>query len=494
MMVKVVVNGIGTIGKRVAHAVKLQDDMELIGISDVAATSVLRTNLEPKDPLYKTDVLIIGGSAGGITAAISARRSYPDKKIVVIRKDDQVVIPCGIPYIIGTVDSVEKDLIPDAILSKNRIEFIVDKVTDINKNQKIIKTINEREIEYERLILATGSLPTIPSMPGINLENVFVVKKNVEHLKNMSSVLKKSKKVVIIGGGFIGIEFADELRKIGIDVTIVEMLPHCLQLVFDEEFCIKAEEKLKERGIKIFTNTAVEEMGGNKKVEYVKLKDGIKFEVDVVLIGIGVKPNVELAKKAGLKIGKTGGILVDKYQRTSNKRIFAVGDCSEEKSFFNKKRSNLKLASTAAIEARIAGSNLFKLKQKNEGNMGTCSTIIGDIGLGVTGLTEKLANELKIKFVKGISKTMDKHPGCMPNTKEIFIKLLFKKSGEIIGGQVYGGSTTAEVTNIIATLIGKRTKIDEVIRLQIGTHPALTPSPVVYPIMNAAEIAMNKVK
>jgi len=219
--------------------------------------------------MKKTDVLVLGGSAGGLTAAISARRNYPDKDITLVRREEKVLVPCGIPYIFGTLGSVEKNLIPvDEMLSANKMESIIDEVTEIDRAKKVVKTAKGEEIGYEKMILATGSLPIIPPIPGVDLEHVFVAKKDVEYLTGMLKTIEASKRVVIIGGGFIGMEFADDLTKRGLDITVVEMLPHCLQLNFDDEFCEKVEERLKEKGVKLLTDTTAEEIGGEKILPY----------------------------------------------------------------------------------------------------------------------------------------------------------------------------------------------------------------------------------
>ena len=172
--------------------------------------------------MKRIDVLVLGGSAGGLTAAISARRNYPDKDITLVRREEKVVVPCGIPYIFGTLGSVEKNLIPvDEMLSTNKIESIIDEVTEIDRAKKVVKTAKGEEMGYEKMILATGSLPIIPPIPGVDLEHVFVAKKDVEYLSGMLKTIEASKRVVIIGGGFIGMEFADDLTKRGLDITVV---------------------------------------------------------------------------------------------------------------------------------------------------------------------------------------------------------------------------------------------------------------------------------
>ncbi len=439
------------------------------------------------------DVLVLGGSAAGPVAALTARRYNKDASITVVRREKEVLVPCGIPYIFGTLKDVKKNLIPDGLLLNKNIEIIVDEAKTINRDEKTISLSKGEKIGYKKLILATGSLPATPPIPGINLKNVFVVRKDVAYLGELLNVLEKVKDVVVIGGGFIGVEFADEFIKRGLNVTIVEILPHCLQLAYDEDFCTIAEKKLTERGIKLMTNNKVEEIQGNEKVEKVKLGSGETIKADLVLVGVGVVPNTELAKNAGLKIGEQRGIWVDEYMKTTDEDIFAVGDCAEKFSFFTGKPTALRLASIATREARIAGINVYGLKRKNVGVIGSFSTIIGDLGLGVAGLTEKSAKDLGFNFVVGMAVAPDKHPATMPGCKEMRVKLLFEKNSKtIIGGQVAGGLTTAEVTNILVSMIERKMTAEEVATFQFGSHPALTCSPITYQIVEAAEDALTK--
>jgi NADH oxidase (H2O2-forming) len=443
----------------------------------------------------KTDVLIIGGSAGGPVAGITAKRHYKDARVTVIRKEKegQVLVPCGLPYIFGTVGAPEKNIIPDTLLTGNNIDFIVDEATSIDRKAKTVATASGKSIGYEKLVLATGGLPIIIPIPGKDLENVFCAKKDVEYIKGLLKTLDGVKDVVIIGGGFIGLEFGDELKKRGLNVTIVEMLPHCLQLVFDEDFCSVAENKLKERGIVVKTKVQAEAILGKKKVEGVRLNTGEELKADLVFMCIGVRPNTELAQKAGLKIGETKGIWVDDYGRTSDKDIFAIGDCAEKKSFFTRKPSNLRLASIACNEARIVGANLFGLKRRNEGVIGSFATIIGDSGIGLAGLTETAAKGAGFDVVTSDVKTLDKHPGSIPGATEFRVKLVFERATqEIVGGQVCGGVTVGEVVNVLSALIQNRMTANAVATFQYGTHPFFTPSPIPYPIVNAAEVALTK--
>jgi len=439
-----------------------------------------------------TDVVVIGGSAAGITAAITASRHYPEKKRLVIRQEEQVLIPCGIPYIFGTVGSPEKSLIPDEVLAKNGIELLIDEVTEVDREKGEVKTAGGETIAYDRLIMATGSLPAMPPVPGFQLSNVFPVLKDVAQLRKMQQVLKDVSDLVIIGGGFIGVEFADECNKaLQASVSIVEMLPRCLMLAYDEEFCAQAEQLLSERGITLITDAKVARIMGEDRVEGVELADGRALPAQAVILGIGATANVNVAKNAGLPIGPTGGIAVDRTMRTSDPRVFACGDCAEKFSFFGGRPSPLKLASIATAEAHVAGANLFGTRRENIGTVGVWSTVIGETAFATAGLTESLAARHGYNYIVGAAEAVNRHPGGMPGAHPMKVKLVFeRRNGVILGGQVMGDKAAGEVINAISACVQQRMTAEDIAMFQTGTHPALTASPIAYQFVNAAETAI----
>jgi len=445
--------------------------------------------------MKEVDVAVVGGSAAGLTAALTARRHYPDKRVLLLRREEQVLVPCGIPYIFGTLKDPAKNVMPDGPYEANGIDLLKTAVTGLDRERKTLHT-EAGDIRYDRLVLATGSLPAMPPIPGFDLNGVFAVQKDIDYLQHLMDRLAGAKDVVIIGGGFIGIEFADEINKMGAaNITIVELAPHCLSLAYDDEFCIEMEEVLAARGITIRTGVKVEQIQGDGHVRSVQLSDGTKIDADTVILGIGAVANVDLAKQAGLRIGLTGGIAVDQTMLTSDPAIFSCGDCAEKVSFFGGRPTGLKLASIAQTEARIAGANLFGIKRQNSGTVGVWSTCVGEFALGTAGLTETMARQRGYDVVVATVEGPNRHPGGMPGMAKTKMKAVFEaNSGVILGGQIRGDWAAGEMINAVAACVQKRMTVEDIATFQIGTHPALTASPVVYPLVNVAELAISKMR
>lgn len=446
--------------------------------------------------MKKADVVILGGMSG-ISAGISCHRHYPDKKVILIRKEGTVLIPCGIPYIFGTVGGPENNVIPDGLLENNGIELVTDEAVNLDRDKKIVYLKDSEEIEYDKLVFATGSEPMIPPIPGIDKKNIFPVKKEFDYLKKVLQKMNEVKNVVIIGGGFIGVEFADECRKTrDINLTVVEMQSHCLQLAMDDEYCDEAKSVLEETGVKVITEDRVVSLNGGETVESVKLSSGKELKADLVILGIGCVPNSKLAEKAGLELGFRKGIKVDRFMRSyTDPNVFACGDCCTKESFFDGKPSGVMLASVATSEARIAGANLFSPVHHNCGVVSVFATIINGRAFGVAGLTEREARNNNMEIVVGTAEAPDTHPGGMPQSVQLKVKLIFAKdTGTILGGAVSGGKSTGEMVNVLSACILHRMKANDIVMFQMGTHPALTPSPIAYPIVNAACNAVLPIK
>ena len=347
-----------------------------------------------------TDVLVIGGSAAGLAAALASKSHYPEKEVVLIRKEEVAAIPCGIPYIFGTLDSTDQDVLPDGGLINAGVEILVNEVISIDGENKFCKLADGTELSYDKLILATGSRPVVPSwLKGADLENVYTVPKNLRYLDDMKKRLEPLQDIVLVGAGFIGIEMSDELKKAGKNVVLVEALPHVLGTAFDEDLAVEAQNIMEEHGICILTSHRLKEITGEGKVEKVTLEiDGEEkvLKADAVILSMGYQPNVDLAREfLDVAFNRDGFIKVDEYMRTDHPDVFAVGDCAEKRDFFTRKRSRAMLASIACAEARVAGMNLFKLSTLKTigGTIAIFSTALNGTGFGAAGLTESSARK-----------------------------------------------------------------------------------------------------
>ncbi|WGS65661.1 FAD-dependent oxidoreductase [Marinitoga aeolica] len=442
----------------------------------------------------KYDIIVIGGSAAGLIAAMTSRKIYKDKKILVVKKLEKELVPCGIPYIFHTLGAVEKDYMGiEEKFKANNIDLLIDEVVDGNVQEKKIVTKSGKEFEYEKLVIATGSTPFVIPIPGHDLENVMTIPKNYKYLGNVQEKLKDAENIVIIGGGFIGVEVADEIKKSGKNVTLIEARDYLLPASFDADFGEIAKEEIESDNVKVLVSTKVKEIAGNGKVEKVILENGEELPADIVIMATGYKPNTELAKKMGIKVTEWGYIETDDYMRTSAQDVFAAGDCVQHKDYFTGKPSRLMLASAAVFDARIAASNLYKLKllRTNKGSLNAYSTMIGGKAFAAAGITEAVAKAEGFDIVVGKAEVVDRHPGKFADASKITMKLIFSKEcGLLLGAQIVGGKSVGEIINIISLAIQKEVNIKDLLTMQIGTHPLLTAAPTVYPLAVAAEQAL----
>jgi len=445
----------------------------------------------------RTDVLVVGGGPAGIISAVTAKKYYPDKNILLMKNVANGCIPCGIPYMFTSLKNPDDNKLGNAVLDNHNINVAVDEAIKIDPGQKKVISKNGIEYNYEKLILAIGSNPIVPPITGVEKKGVYPVYKDMDYLKDTIQKIKKAKNILILGGGFIGIEFADELSNMkGAKVYLVELLPHLLENSFDEEFYSLVEEKLRAEHVNVLTSARVVEFLGRDKVEGVRFDNGDELKIDSVILGIGAIPNTTLALKAGLDLGKGKGIWVDEYMRTTDPDIFAVGDCVGKRDFYTRRDTSVMLASTATAEARIAGANLYKLKvvRENKGTIAIYSTYVDGLVLGSAGLTEGSAKKEGFEIIVGNAEGVDKHPGSMPGANKTRVKLIFsKQSGIIMGGQVSGGISAGEIINIIGMAIQQRVSLTELETLQVATHPYLTSAPTMYPVILAAQDASDRI-
>ncbi len=443
--------------------------------------------------MLRTDVLVIGGGVGGIVSSITAKRCNSQKDVLVVMKSHPMLVPCGMPYTIGSLKNSDEDIIPDDTLTSMGVKIKLDEVISIDEKSKVCKTRDGTDITYEKLIITTGSNPVIPRwLEGTDLQNVCTVKKDKKDLDELLSKVKTCKKIVVIGGGFIGVEVADELNKLHKDVTIVEILPHVLAKVFDEPMCVEVEETLKSRGVKVRNRTGVKKIIGNKdkKVEGVLLDNGEVLEADSVILSMGYRPNTEIVKNTSIQLNEMGFIKTNEFMETSVPDIFAVGDCAEKRDFITGKITPIMLASIASTEARVAAMNLYGISTVKEhlGTVAIFSTSVGGKGFGVAGITENQAKENKIDYMVGVFEGVDRHPRTLVDPHKQIVKLIVQRqSGIIVGGEVIGGLSTGELVNFIGLLIQNKVHVNSLLTTYVGTHPLLTAPPTSYPVIKAAE-------
>jgi NADPH-dependent 2,4-dienoyl-CoA reductase/sulfur reductase-like enzyme len=446
----------------------------------------------------KADILVVGGSAAGLVSAMTAKANHPDKKVMLIRKEAKVMIPCGIPYIFGSLEGSDQNILPDAGLEGLGVEICVDTVVSIDAEKQTCLTEGGDSITYDKMIMATGSQPFVPAwLVGADLKNVFTIPKNKVYLDALMSELSHMDRIIVVGAGFIGVEASDELNKSGKKITLVEIQNRILGAAFDDDIAGAAQEKLAARGVNILTGVGIKAIEGDGKVESVQLSDGQKLKADAVILSMGYRPNVDLAKAMGLKINDLGYIAVDEYMRTSAANIFAAGDCAGKRDFATGKLATTMLASTACAEARVAGLNLYSLStvRSFKGTIGIYSTNIGESSYGVAGLTEGGARKEGFEIVTGSFTGVDRHPGKLAGAHPQTVKLIVSKEcGRILGGEVIGGTSVGELINVIGFIIQGGMTLTDLLVSQIGTQPMLTASPAAYPLIKAAEVIARKMK
>jgi len=443
--------------------------------------------------LMKYDIVVVGGGPAGLSAAMALKTKYRNKSLMLIKQEEIGLVPCGMPYIFGKLNyNVDADVKPHKPFIDAGGILLIDTVTSLVREKKEINTKNSGVIEYDKLLLATGSDPLIPKfIKGYDNPNIYYIKKSYNYMKDISPILKISKRIAIIGGGFIGLEVADELaHDKNKEISLIEMEENVLSLAFSKFFSEKAEESLEKNGINILTNTKLLEVKQNINDIQLNFSDGESLCVDAVIFALGYRPNTQFAKEAGLTLNKFGAINVDNFMRTDDKDILAIGDCAKKRDFFTRKDSNAMLASVAGAESRFVAENFFEVcSTKNSiGTIRVFSTMLNGQVFAVAGLTEKEATEENMDVTIGKFTGYDKHPRTLPGTTKITIHLTsMRKTGAIVGAEITGGQSVGEMINVLAVAIQSRLTIYELYSYQIGTQPLLTAGPTVTPIMKVLE-------
>ena len=454
-------------------------------------------------------IIIIGGAAAGPKAAARARRLDQKADIIIIQKDaDFSMASCGFPYYIEGVFNDRNALLatPTGVVrdsnfflnAKNiKAKAKTEAIQIDRKNKKVIcknlETETIEELVYDKLIIATGATPKVPPFEGVTLEGVTTLQsmKDTDYLKEIVTK-KKVKKAVIVGAGLIGIEACEALNKNGVEVTIVELLPQILPFL-DIELAKLVENHCKSKGINLILGQSVSKfIGDGKKLTAVELGNGQVIDTQLAIIAIGVTPNVDLAKNAGIKTGALGGIKTDKYMQTSDADVYAVGDCVEIINKITKKNVLAPMGDLANLEGRVAGENaVCGNKATFDGAIQTGICKIFDFTAGITGLSEKQAKNENFDYETVINSSPDK-PGFMGGMLLVSKIIVDKKTKAILGYQSVGVGDVSRQIASAAIAVGGGLKLDDIINADMPYAPPF--SLAIDHFIASAHIIQNKMR
>ncbi|MCB5953087.1 FAD-dependent oxidoreductase [Enterococcus sp. BWT-B8] len=405
-------------------------------------------------------VVVIGGVAGGMSAATRLRRLSEEAEIIVLEKGPYVSFAnCGLPYYVSGEISEREELIvqtPEQLKRRFNIDVMVEteaiKIDRHHKTVQIDRNGKTEAISYDKLILSPGAEPLLPPISGLqDAENVYTLR-NVPDVDKITEEIKtkQPEKAIVIGAGFIGLEMAENLKYLGLDVTIVEAAPQLLPPL-DPEMAVFVENRLKEAGINVMTNAAVQEFKANGKT--LKLSNGKELTSDFTILSIGIKPVNKLAVEVGLEMGLRGGILVNEKYQTTDEDIFAVGDAIVVKQQISGTEAMISLASPANRQGRQVADVISNIDRKNKGSIGTAVVRVFDLAAASTGLNERQLKALNLNY-KVVHIVAKSHAGYFPGSQPIILKLLFNPiSGKIYGAQAIGKDGADKRIDILATAI-----------------------------------------
>lgn len=420
-------------------------------------------------------ILIVGGVAGGLSAATRLRRLNENAEIIVFEKGPYVSFAnCGLPYYVGgEIAEREKLIVQSAKALKNRFNLEVrenSEVIAIDSEGKKVTVVSNGESyveSYDKLILSPGAKPLIPQIKGLNqATNVFSLR-NIPDVDKIMTYLKAKapKSATIIGAGFIGLEMAENLAKRGLSVTIVEKAPHVLPTI-DREMAAFVNEELIKNNLSVMTNRGAVEF----KNDEILLDNGESLQSDLTILSVGIQPETSLAKSAGIKLGLRNAILVDEHYETSVKDIYAVGDAIVVKNQLGQD-ALISLASPANRQGRQVADIISGLPIKNRGSLGTAIVRVFDLQVASTGLSEFQLRGLKINH-KIVHVTANNHAGYYPDVTSIVLKLIFEpESGQIFGAQAIGKEGVDKRIDILSTAIKAKLTVFDLPELELTYAP-----------------------
>jgi NADPH-dependent 2,4-dienoyl-CoA reductase/sulfur reductase-like enzyme/rhodanese-related sulfurtransferase len=444
-------------------------------------------------------IVIVGGVAGGASAAAKARRVNEQAEIIIFEKGQYVSFAnCGLPYYIGGDIKDRKSLLlqtPESFWKRFRVKaHILHEVLGIKRESKQVEVRNLETAEtffesYDKLILSPGAGAIVPPLAGITSPNIFTVK-TVPDSDAVKSYLEKynPRRAVVVGAGFIGLEAAEVLKKRGLDVTIVEMMPQVLP-PFDPDIAAFMSRNLKDQGLELVLSDGLKAFHGTPLATEIELQSGRRLPMDLAILSIGVRPELKLAREAGLAIGHAGGIVVNEHQQTSDPNIFGAGDAVEVTHLVTKQKARIPLAGLANKQGRVAGANAAGQPLVFPGAVGTA--IVESMGLTAakTGLSEREAEKAGFAINVSITHSLD-HAGYYPGAELMHVKLVAdKKSGHFLGAQIIGENGVDKRIDVLATALSAGFKVTDLENLDLAYAPQF--SSAKDPVIMAGFVASN---
>lgn len=443
-------------------------------------------------------IIIVGGVAGGATAAARLRRISEDVEIILVERGEYISFAnCGLPYYIGETIKDRSKLLVQTIKGMSK-RFNLDirnlsEVMNINLDNKTVtikdlQTGKEYDECYDKLLLSPGARPIVPPIPGLDENKALFTLRNIPDTDRIKSYVDNEgpKKAVVIGGGFIGIEMTENLVDRGVEVTLIEMANQIMAPI-DFEMASILQNHLKEKGVRLILENGVQSF--SDKGKKVILSDGTEIETDMTILSIGVRPENELAKTAGLELGDRGGIIVNEYLQTSNSDIYAVGDAVEVVDYINGTKAMIPLAGPANRQGRIAANNIMGKEEKYQGTLGTSIAKVFDLTVAATGNNEKTLKRLGVPY-EVIHVHPNSHAGYYPGASPIALKLIFdKETGKIYGAQAVGNDGADKRMDVIATAIIGGLTVEDLTNLELSYAPPY--SSAKDPVNMAGYVASN---
>lgn len=433
----------------------------------------------------KKKIVIVGGVAGGASCAARLRRLDKDADIILLERGQYISYAnCGLPYHVGDVIPSRDSLLlqtPEKMKDHFDIDVRVqNEVTEINRTDKMvtIRRVVSGELyreKYDTLVLATGSSPVRPPIPGIDSPRVQTLW-TVPDTDRIRSLIREQgvRSAAVIGGGFIGLEMAENLRHAGLQVSIIEMLDQVMAPL-DYEMAQLLHENIRQNGVDLHLRDGVASFEDQETAVKIELKSGKTVTAELVILSIGVRPNSELARASGLEINARGGIVVDDMLRTSDPNVYAVGDVIEVEDFISKARTMIPLAGPANKQGRIAANNIAGGQERYEGTQGTSVAKVFDLTAASTGASEKMLqkrNMVQGKDYNSIIIVQNSHAGYYPGAAPLVLKLLFSMGGErLFGAQIVGTSGVDKRIDTIAVTIRLGGGVSDLKRLELAYAP-----------------------